>query len=143
MGDVMIESAKIAHSVVKGLIDSKKLKKATFKDKDIHMHMPAGATPKDGPSAGIAMALCISSTLSNQAVKADLCMTGELSLTGKVLPIGGLREKLIAAYKAKMTMALIPYKNERDLKDIPEEVKSNMKIVSVKTIDEVLKAGLV
>ena len=143
MGDVMIESAKIAHSVVKGLIDNKKLKKATFKNKDIHMHMPAGATPKDGPSAGIAMALCIASTLSQKEVKADLCMTGELSLTGKVLPIGGLREKLIAAYKAKMSMALIPYKNEKDLKDVPDEVKDNMKIVCVKTIDEVLKAGLV
>jgi len=144
MGDVMIESAKIAHSVVKGLIDNKKLKKASFKDKDIHMHMPAGATPKDGPSAGIAMALCIASTLSNRAVKADLCMTGELSLTGKVLPIGGLKEKLIAASKAKMTLALIPAKNyDRDLKDIPEEVKSSMKIVAVKTIDEVLKAGLI
>ena len=144
MGDVMIESAKIAHSVVKGLIDNKKLKKATFKDKDIHMHMPAGATPKDGPSAGIAMALCIASTLSNRAVKADLCMTGELSLTGKVLPIGGLKEKLIAAAKAKMTLALIPSKNyDRDLKDIPDEVKNSMKIVAVKSIDEVLKAGLV
>ena len=144
MGDVMIESAKIAHSVVKGLIDSKKLKKATFKDKDIHMHMPAGATPKDGPSAGIAMALTIASTLTNRAVKADLCMTGELSLTGKVLPIGGLKEKLIAASKAKMTLALIPEKNfKRDLKDIPEEVTKTMKIVAVKTIDEVIKAGLV
>jgi len=143
MGDVMKESAKIAHSVVKGLIDNKKLKKATFKDKDIHMHMPAGAIPKDGPSAGIAMALCIASTLSNTKVKADLCMTGELSLTGKVLPIGGLKEKLIAAYKAKMTMALIPHKNQRDLKDIPDEVKKNMEIICVKTIDEVLKAGLV
>jgi len=144
MGDVMIESAKIAHSVVKGLIDNKKLKKASFKDKDIHMHMPAGATPKDGPSAGIAMALCIASTLSNKPVRADLCMTGELSLTGKVLPIGGLKEKLIAASKAKMTLALIPSKNyERDLKDIPDEVKNSMKIVAVKTIDEVIKAGLV
>jgi ATP-dependent Lon protease len=143
MGDVMIESAKIAHSVVKGLIDSKKLKKASFKNKDLHMHMPAGATPKDGPSAGIAMALCIASTLSNKEVKSDLCMTGELSLTGKVLPIGGLREKLIAAYKAKMKMALIPYKNKQDLKDVPNEVKDNMQILCVKTVDEVLKAGLV
>ena len=144
MGDVMIESAKIAHSVVKGLIDSKKLKKATFKDKDIHMHMPAGATPKDGPSAGIAMALCIASTLTQREVKADLCMTGELSLTGKVLPIGGLKEKLIAAYKAGVTKALIPEKNYlRDLDDIPNEVKQAIEIIPITVIDEVLEEALV
>jgi len=144
MGDVMKESARIAHSVVKGLIDSKKLKKATFKDQDIHLHIPQGATPKDGPSAGIAMALTIASILSGKKVKADLCMTGELSLTGKVLPIGGLKEKLIAASKAKMTKALIPKKNyERDLKDIPDEVKETLEIIAVTTIDEVLKAGLI
>jgi ATP-dependent Lon protease len=144
MGDVMKESAKIAHSVVKSLIDSKKLKKATFKDKDIHMHMPAGATPKDGPSAGIAMALAISSILSNRKVRADLCMTGELSLVGKVLPIGGLKEKLIAASKAKMKLALIPQKNyDRDLKDIPQEVKDTLEIRAVSYIEEVLEIGLV
>ena len=144
LGDVMKESSMIAHSVVKGLIDNKKLKNAKFKDIDIHMHVPEGATPKDGPSAGIAMALTIASILSNKKVKSDLAMTGELTLSGKVLPIGGLKEKLIAASKAKMKMALIPQKNyKRDLKDIPSEVKDSMKIISVKTIDEVLKLGLV
>ena len=144
MGDVMKESARIAHSVVKVLIDTKKLKNATFKDQDIHLHIPQGATPKDGPSAGIAMALTIASILSNKKVKADLCMTGELSLTGKVLPIGGLKEKLIAASKAKMTLALIPKKNyERDLKDIPNEVKDTLKILPVTSIEEVLKVGLI
>ncbi|MCK5293102.1 MAG: endopeptidase La, partial [Arcobacteraceae bacterium] len=142
MGDVMKESARIAHSVVKSLIDSKKLKKATFKDKDIHMHIPEGATPKDGPSAGGAMALTIASILSGKKVKADICMTGELTLTGKILPIGGLKEKLIAASKAKMKLALIPKKNfERDLKDIPDEVKESLEIVAVTTIDEILKLG--
>jgi ATP-dependent Lon protease len=144
MGDVMKESARIAHSVVKGLIDSKKLKKATFKDKDIHLHIPQGATPKDGPSAGTAMSLTIASILSDRKVHADLCMTGEVSLTGKVLPIGGLKEKLIAASKANMKKALIPLKNyERDLKDIPEEVLETLEIIPVTTIEEVMEHGLV
>jgi ATP-dependent Lon protease len=144
MGEVMKESARIAHSVVKGLIDKKKLKDASFKNFDIHMHMPEGATPKDGPSAGIAMVLVISSILSNRKVDASLCMTGEVTLTGKVLPIGGLKEKLIAAYKAKMKRVLIPSKNyKRDLKDIPDEVKDNIEIIAVDRVEEVLKYGLV
>ncbi|MEA3353600.1 MAG: endopeptidase La [Campylobacterota bacterium] len=144
MGDVMKESARIAHSVVKSLIDKKKLKNATFKTSDIHMHIPEGATPKDGPSAGIAMALTIASILSNQKVHSDLAMTGELTLTGNVLPIGGLKEKLIAAYKAKMKKVLIPSKNyKRDLKEIPDEVKEALEIVAVDKIEEVLEHGLV
>ncbi len=143
MGDVMKESARIAHSVVKGLIDKKKIK-GSFKTNDIHMHIPEGATPKDGPSAGIAMALTIASILSNQKVDASLAMTGELTLTGKVLPIGGLKEKLIAAYKAKMKKVLIPTKNyKRDLKDIPDEVKEALEIIAVDKIEEVLEQGLV
>jgi len=144
MGDVMKESARIAHSVVKGLIDKKKLKNATFKNYDIHMHIPEGATPKDGPSAGIAMSLVIASILSNRKIDSTLAMTGEVTLTGKVLPIGGLKEKLIAAYKAKMKKVLIPEKNfKRDLKDIPTEVKENMEIIAVKKVEEVLEHGLV
>ncbi|MEA3315121.1 MAG: endopeptidase La [Campylobacterota bacterium] len=144
MGDVMKESTKIAHSVVKSLIDRKKLPKTEYKTIDIHMHIPEGATPKDGPSAGIAMALAISSILSGKKVYSDIAMTGELTLTGKVLPIGGLKEKIIAAHKAKITKVLIPYKNyKRDLKDIPDEVKKDIEIVAVKEIEEVLKHGLV
>ena len=144
MGDVMKESARIAHSVVKGLIDKKKLKNATFKTHDIHMHIPEGATPKDGPSAGIAMSLVIASILSGRKVHADLAMTGEVTLTGKVLPIGGLKEKLIAAHKAKMKKVLIPEKNFlRDLKEIPDEVKEDMEILPVTKIEEVLKHGLI
>ncbi len=143
MGDVMKESARIAHSVVKGLIDKKKLKNANFKNYDIHMHIPEGATPKDGPSAGIAMSLVIASILSNRKVPSDLAMTGEVTLTGKVLAIGGLKEKLIAAHKAKMKRVLIPLKNfKRDLKDIPDEVKENIEIIPVTKIDEVLEYGL-
>lgn len=144
MGDVMKESTKIAYSVVKSLIDSKKLTKATYKDIDIHMHIPEGATPKDGPSAGIAMALAISSILSDRKVYSNIAMTGEITLTGKVLPIGGLKEKIIAAHKAKITKVLIPSKNyKRDLKDIPDEVKRDIEIVPIKNIEEVLKHGLV
>jgi ATP-dependent Lon protease len=144
MGDVMKESARIAHSVVKGLIDKKKLKNAVFKTIDIHMHIPEGATPKDGPSAGVAMCLVIASILSNRKIHSDLAMTGEVTLTGKVLPIGGLKEKLIAAHKAKMKRVLIPSKNyKRDLKDIPDEVKEYIEIIPIDRIEEVLEYGLI
>jgi ATP-dependent Lon protease len=165
MGDVMKESSRISYSVVKLLIDERKLKvdeKAipkTAKEKednisvdvseiykryDIHLHIPEGATPKDGPSAGITMATTIASILTDKAVKSDIAMTGELTLTGKVLPIGGLKEKLIAAHKAKMKKVLIPRKNfQRDLDDIPSEVKKSMEIKAVDTIDDVLKETLI
>lgn len=165
LGDVMKESATIALSVVRVLIDNGDLKIPTKiiptnpKDKednvkltpsdvyrrfDLHLHVPEGATPKDGPSAGITMATAIASIFSDKKVKSDVAMTGELTLTGKVLPIGGLKEKLIAAYKAKIKTALIPKKNfERDLKDIPDEVKDAMEILPVEHIDEVLKLALV
>ncbi|PHO11516.1 endopeptidase La [Malaciobacter marinus] len=165
MGDVMKESSRISYSVVKLLIDERKLKvdekviPKTAKEKednisvdvseiykryDIHLHIPEGATPKDGPSAGITMATTIASILTNKAVKSDIAMTGELTLTGKVLPIGGLKEKLIAAHKAKMKKVLIPRKNfQRDLDDIPSEVKKSMEIKAVDTIDDVLKETLI
>jgi len=165
LGDVMKESTRIAHSVVKILIDTKVLSipqdsiplnpkeredeikidaSEVYKRYDLHIHVPEGATPKDGPSAGIAMAIAIASILSNQMVDNRVAMTGELTLTGKVLPIGGLKEKLIAAYKAGVKKALIPAKNyERDLDDIPNEVKDNIEIIPVKNIKEVLKEALV
>ena len=161
LGDVMKESVRIAHSVVKILIDQKKLEIPTgvipmsvkekdegmkvdpsevYKRYDLHIHVPEGATPKDGPSAGIAMVTAIASILSNRKINNKVAMTGEVTLTGKVLPIGGLKEKLIAAYKAGVTKALIPVKNyERDLEDIPSEVKDNIKIIGVSNVDEVLK----
>ncbi|MGI0406035.1 endopeptidase La [Helicobacter himalayensis] len=153
MGDVMKESAKIAHSVVKTLFDKKFLqnkKQKLPKDSqiytlfDIHLHIPEGATPKDGPSAGITMACTIASILSERKVRAQIAMTGELTLTGAVLPIGGLKEKLIAAHKAGIKKVLIPRKNyERDLGDIEQEVKENMEIVGVDTMQEVLELALV
>jgi ATP-dependent Lon protease len=165
LGDVMKESARIAMSVVKTLIDTKKLKIApdniplTFKEKeekikidpsevykryDLHIHVPDGATPKDGPSAGIAMVSVISSILSGEKIRSEIAMTGEVSLSGDVLPIGGLREKLIAAHKAGMSKVLIPSKNyDRDLEDIPKEVKDTLEIVGVTRVEEVLKHILV
>jgi len=165
LGDVMKESARIALSVVKTLIDTKRLKISennipkTFKEKedkividasevykryDLHIHVPDGATPKDGPSAGIAMVTVISSILSSQKIRSEIAMTGEVSLSGDVLPIGGLKEKLIAAHKAGMTKVLVPQKNyERDLDDIPKEVKENVEILGVSRVEEVLKQVLI
>ena len=154
LGDVMKESAYIAFSVVKILIDSGMLKvNKTIEEKDIskiyteydlHIHVPEGATPKDGPSAGITMAVAIASILAEKRIDNTVAMTGELTLTGKVLPIGGLKEKLIAAYKAGVKKALIPEKNyERDLDDIPNEVKDAIEIIGVSVIDEVLAEALV
>jgi len=165
LGEVMKESARIAYSAVKILIDEGGLDIDTsaipttakeeeegrrpgpsevYKRFDLHLHVPEGATPKDGPSAGIAMVTVIASILSGQKVHNKVAMTGEVTLTGKVLPIGGLKEKLIAAYKAGVTTALIPQKNyERDLEDIPQEVRSHLKIVGVERIEEVLAIALV
>lgn len=165
LGEVMKESSRISYSVVKLMIDEGKLKIAqdiipksskekeektkidaseVYKRYDIHLHVPEGATPKDGPSAGITMALTIASLLSEREIKSDVCMTGELTLSGKVLPIGGLKEKLIAGFKAKMKKALIPRKNyDRDLDDVPTEVKKSMEIIPVDRIEDVLKEGLV
>ncbi|MFC3848476.1 endopeptidase La [Helicobacter baculiformis] len=152
LGEVMKESAYIAHSVVKLLIDEEILIPKKKKPKegkiynlyDIHLHVPEGATPKDGPSAGIAMATSIASILCERKVRCDVAMTGELTLSGRVLPIGGLKEKLIASYKAGIKTALIPEKNyHRDLKDIPAEVQDNMDIRAVSTIEDVLEIALV
>ena len=161
LGDVMKESAKIAYSYVKSLIDNGTLKVDTkqipltqeeksqhthlspneiYNRFDVHLHVPEGATPKDGPSAGIAIASALSSLLMNKKVRGDIAMTGELTLRGKVLPIGGLQEKLIAAYKSGMTVVLIPKKNfERDLDEIPQEVRDGLIIHPVSTFKEVLE----
>ncbi len=146
LGDVMKESAHIAFSVVKILIDNKKLAVSEdniYKKYDLHIHVPEGATPKDGPSAGITMAVAIASILSEQKIDNSVAMTGELTLTGKVLPIGGLKEKLIAGYKAGVKKVIIPQKNfDRDIEDIPMEVLKAIKIVPVENISEVLSEVL-
>lgn len=165
LGDVMKESARIAMSVVKTLIDTRTLEiemdnvPLSFKEKDenikvdpsevykrydIHLHVPDGSTPKDGPSAGVAMVCVIASILSSKKIRSEIAMTGEVSLSGDVMPIGGLKEKLIAAHKAGMTKVLIPQKNyERDLEDIPQEVQDSLEIIGIKRVEEVLKQVLI
>ncbi len=147
LGDVMKESARIAFTVVKVLIDEKKIKCEDEKSQaqiynkyDLHLHVPAGAIPKDGPSAGITMAVSIASILTNRKVKSSVAMTGELTLSGKVLPIGGLKEKLIAAHRANIKIAIVPKRNyERDLDDIPDEVKAGLEIIAVERVEEVFE----
>ena len=140
MGDVMKESALIALNWVKSFVIKNKIKKPDWFDKNtLHLHIPEGATPKDGPSAGITMATTFISLFTNKAIKPALAMTGELSLTGQVLPIGGLREKTVAAKRNKIKTIIIPKANERDLDDIPEHVKTGINFIPVSRIEESAK----
>jgi ATP-dependent Lon protease len=113
-----------------------------FEKKDIHVHVPEGATPKDGPSAGVAMVTSIVSVLTGIAVKRDIAMTGEITLRGRVLPIGGLKEKLLAALRGGLKTVLIPAENEKDLAEIPDNVKRGLKMIPVGTVDELLEHAL-
>ena len=177
LGDVMGESANLAYSYVKGVLQAQietdkhkapKPKKALVKKQrvlavnpvaptpapnpeeatdflathEIHLHLPAGATPKDGPSAGVTMALALYSLATNQMVRGDVAMTGELSLTGKVLPVGGIKEKVLAAKRAGIKTIILPWQNEKDLKEVPERHRKGMKFFPVKHFDEVLKIAL-
>ena len=142
LGSVMTESISAALSFVRARATHYGIKPSVFEKKDIHVHVPEGATPKDGPSAGIAMVTAIISTLTGVAVKRDVAMTGEVTLRGRVLPIGGLKEKLLAALRGGITMVLIPAENEKDLADIPDNVKQGMTIVPVSHVDKVLALAL-
>jgi ATP-dependent Lon protease len=142
LGEVMKESIDAARSYVRSKATSFGIKPPTFDKVDIHVHVPEGATPKDGPSAGVAMATSIISVLTGIPVRRDVAMTGEVTLRGRVLPIGGLKEKLLAALRAGIKTVLIPDENEKDLAEIPDNVKSGMTIVPVKTVGEVLKVAL-
>ena len=143
LGDVMKESIRAAMSVVRARGDSLGIDYETFKTTDIHVHMPEGATPKDGPSAGGALTTALVSAITGIAIRPDIAMTGEITLRGKILRIGGLKEKLLAAHRGGIKHVLIPATNERDLEDIPDNVKAGLTIQPVATIDEVLKAALV
>jgi len=143
LGDVMQESVSAAMSYVRSRATSFGLKPTLFDRRDIHVHVPEGATPKDGPSAGIAMATSIVSVLTGIPVRRDVAMTGEITLRGRVLPIGGLKEKLLAALRAGITTVFIPKDNEKDLAEIPDNVKKGMKIIAVSHVDEVIAAALV
>ena len=142
LGDVMKESARIAHSFVRTVADKYKIDSTFYKDKDIHIHFPEGAIPKDGPSAGVTMVTAIVSALGNLPVRRDVAMTGEITLRGKVLPIGGLKEKTLAAYRAGVSTVLIPEENMRDLDDIDAEAKNNLRFIPCKTAADVLAAAL-
>jgi ATP-dependent Lon protease len=142
LGDVMKESMRAAKSFVRSKSLDFGIIPPIFDKKDIHIHVPEGATPKDGPSAGIGMVTSIVSALTGVAVKKDVAMTGEVTLSGRVLPIGGLKEKLLAALRGGIKLAIIPEENEKDLKEIPQNVKDGLTIVTVKHVDEVLKLAL-
>jgi ATP-dependent Lon protease len=142
IGDVMKESAQAALSLVKSRAKELAIPDDAFKDVDLHIHVPAGAVPKDGPSAGVAMFTAIASLFSNRPVRPDVAMTGEITLRGLVLPIGGLKEKTLAALRAGVKTALIPKLNEKDLADVPAEVKEKLEIKTVETVDDVLAAAL-
>ena len=142
LGDVMKESVSAAWSVVRSRAESVGLAPDFYEKKDIHVHVPEGATPKDGPSAGIAMTLAMVSAFTKIPVRADVAMTGEITLRGEVLPIGGLKEKLLAALRGGIKHVLIPKDNVKDLEEIPENVKTGLTIHPVKWIDEVLTLGL-
>ncbi|TVQ34648.1 MAG: endopeptidase La [Geminicoccaceae bacterium] len=143
LGDVMQESVQAAKSYVRSKAVSLGIKPPTFDRTDIHVHVPEGATPKDGPSAGVAMATSIVSVLTKIPVRRDVAMTGEITLRGRVLAIGGLKEKLLAALRGNIKTVLIPKENEKDLADIPANVKKGLRIVPVSSIDEVLTEALV
>ncbi len=143
LGSVMQESAQAALSVVRSRARALGIAEDFHQNRDIHVHVPEGATPKDGPSAGIAMVTALVSVLTNVPVRADVAMTGEITLRGKVLPIGGLKEKLLAALRGGISLVLIPEENEKDLAEIPERIKKDLDIRPVKWIDEVLEIALV
>ncbi len=142
LGEVMKESIEAAMTVVRSRSDILGINSDVFQNFDIHIHVPEGATPKDGPSAGIGMCTAIISALTKIPVRACVAMTGEITLRGEVLPIGGLKEKLLAAHRGGITTVLIPLENEKDLADIPENIKSNLEIIPVHWIDEVLQVAL-
>jgi ATP-dependent Lon protease len=142
LGDVMKESVQAAEMYVKSRAPSLGIKPTMFDRKDIHVHVPEGATPKDGPSAGVGMTTAIVSVLTGIPVRKDIAMTGEITLRGRVLPIGGLKEKLLAALRGGLKTVLIPKDNEKDLADIPDNVKRGLKIIPVATIDDLLRNAL-
>lgn len=139
LGDVMRESAQIAHSYVRSKAEKLKVNPDEFEKTDVHLHVPAGAVPKDGPSAGIAMVMAVASLFSGRPVRGDVGMTGEVTLRGRVLPVGGIKMKVLAAHRAGLTTVILPKRNEKDLDDLPDEVRNIMLFVLVDHIDEALQ----
>jgi ATP-dependent Lon protease len=142
VGNVMQESARAALSFVRSRASKLGLEENFFDRSDIHLHIPTGAQPKDGPSAGVTMATALVSLISARKVKSNLGMTGEITLRGQVLPVGGIKEKVLSAHRNGLRTVILPRQNEPDLEEVPDEIKSSMKFVMVETVDEVLGAAL-
>jgi ATP-dependent Lon protease len=142
LGDVMKESAHAALSYIRANASTLDVPADFYKTKDIHVHFPEGAVPKDGPSAGVTLCTALVSELTGKTVKRNVAMTGEITLTGRVLPIGGLREKTMAAYKYGCDTVLIPYDNSGDIEELDSEVKENLKLIPVKNVSEVLRLAV-
>ena len=141
LGDVMRESAQIAHSYVRSKAPELRVDAKQFEKTDVHLHVPAGAVPKDGPSAGVAMVLAMASLFSGRPLRGDVGMTGEVTLRGRVLPVGGIKQKLLAAHRAGLTTVILPKRNEKDLDDLPDEVRNTLIFVTVDRIDEALRVA--
>jgi len=142
LGDVMKESVKTAFSYIKSIAKDLKINSDDLKNYDLHIHFPEGATPKDGPSAGVAICLALASILTGRAIKKDLAITGEVTLTGRALPIGGLKEKLLAALRGNITNIIIPEENKKNIAELPKEIKNNLKIKTIKYAKEAIELGL-
>lgn len=143
LGEVMQESAKAGISYIRSIADKLEIDPDFYKEQDLHIHIPEGAVPKDGPSAGVTMCTAIISTLTETPVRKDIAMTGEITLRGKVLPVGGIREKVLAAHRAGIEKVLLPADNEKDIEDIPKNVRRQMKFVLLHTVDDALEQALV
>jgi ATP-dependent Lon protease len=142
LGDVMKESAQAALSYVRAKSRELGIPEDTFEHTDIHLHVPAGAVPKDGPSAGVTIATALASLLTEQRVRDDVGMTGEITLRGQVLAVGGIKEKVLAAHRAGLKTIILPKQNENDLDDVPEEVRDALKFVLAECVDDVFKAAM-
>jgi ATP-dependent Lon protease len=143
LGDVMKESAQAAMTVCRSRLKKLGLAENYFEEIDVHVHVPAGAIPKDGPSAGVTIATALYSAMSGRRVKPDVAMTGEVTLRGRVLPIGGLKEKALAALRANMSTVIIPDQNKKDLVEIPQDLRDKMKFISVKNMDQIFSRAFV
>jgi len=142
IGDVMQESGQAALTYIKSRADAFGIEPDIFERMDIHVHMPEGAIPKDGPSAGITLATAILSALTGRPIYREVGMTGEITLRGRILPIGGVREKLLAAHRTGLKVVLLPQKNMKDLVDVPKRVRTDLKIIPVEHMDQVLEVAL-
>ena len=143
LGDVMKESAQAGISYIRSIADKFDIDQDFYKTEDIHIHCPEGATPKDGPSAGVTLTTAIYSAFTNKPVRDDVAMTGEITLRGRVLPIGGLKEKTLAAKNAGIRTVCVPGKNEKDIEELSAEIKKDLEIVYADTIEDILKVAFV